>query len=89
MDYEKNKEQIINDNLKSTNREMIEEFLNSPAYQEWLAEQKKRLWKSLRICYLCAKSWDLKKDIFYNSPLGKNNIRCERITFAECIRGSL
>ena len=42
MDYEKNKEQIINDNLKSTNREMIEEFLNSPAYQEWLADYKKQ-----------------------------------------------
>lgn len=40
MDYEKNKEQIINDNLKSTNREMIEEFLNRPAYQEWLADYK-------------------------------------------------
>lgn len=42
MDYEKNKEQIINDNLKSTNREMIEEFLNRPAYQEWLADYKKQ-----------------------------------------------
>ena len=29
----------------------------------------------------------IKKDILYNSPLGKNNIRCERITFSECIRG--
>ena len=42
MDYEKNKEQIINDNLKSTNREMIEEFLNSPAYQERLADYTKQ-----------------------------------------------
>ena len=42
MDYEKNKEQIINDNLKSTNREMIKEFLNNPAYQVWLADYKKQ-----------------------------------------------
>lgn len=42
MDYEKNKEQKINDNLKSTNREMIKEFLNTPADQEWLADYKKQ-----------------------------------------------
>ncbi len=37
MNYENNKEQIINDNLKSTNREIIEEFLDSPMYREWIS----------------------------------------------------
>ena len=42
MDYVDNKEQIIKDNLKSTSKEKIEEFLNSPDYREWISDYKKQ-----------------------------------------------
>ena len=42
MDYVENKEQIIKDNLKSTKKEIIEDFLNSSAYQEWIKDYKKQ-----------------------------------------------
>jgi len=42
LDYVDNKEQIIKDNLKSTSKEKIEEFLNSPDYREWISDYKKQ-----------------------------------------------
>lgn len=42
MNYAENKEQIIKDNLKSTKKEIIEGFLDSPAYQEWIVDYKKQ-----------------------------------------------
>jgi len=38
MDYSENKEQIIKDNLKWADKAIIEEFLSTKAYKEWISD---------------------------------------------------